>query len=333
MLTEGRVRAIAVQVALAIVRKFNPNISEEQIAEVQKNAEAAIAAKTAAEEAAARAEEAANRLMGVAVVGVIDENRNIVLTGPLEDGTYTAYYEVQNDDGTKSLLEIGELTKGEAVTPDPVTYTITWANYDGTVLETDTVTKGVTPEYNGATPTKPADSQYTYTFTGWTPEVVAATANATYTATYTQTAVEPTYENLADPGSADWKEGYKLSINTGGVSALEGHTTTNFIPCKAGDTLRIKGMNITGYYPSVDGANYAKIIMYYEDKTKIGGLYGFGTGNAYDDNVVTEGEWQELVILVGDDGNNVAITAIGYIRIDGFLTGSSSDVIINIIPA
>ena len=58
MLTEGRVRAIAAQVASAIARKLNPNISEEQIAEVQKNAEAAIAAKTAAEEAAARAEEA-----------------------------------------------------------------------------------------------------------------------------------------------------------------------------------------------------------------------------------------------------------------------------------
>lgn len=196
-MTEGRVRTIAAQVASAIARKLNPNISEEQIAAVQKNAEAAIAAKTAAEEAAARAEEAANRLLGVAVVGVIDENRNIVLTGLLEDGTYTAYYEVQNDDGTKSLVEIGKLTLG-SVTPETKTYTITWANYDGTVLETDTVTEGTVPTYDGATPTKPADSQYTYTFTGWTPEVVAATANATYTATYTQTAkpTDPVTENI-----------------------------------------------------------------------------------------------------------------------------------------
>ena len=41
------------------------------------------------------------------------------------------------------------------------------------------------PSYDSAVPAKPSTVEYTYTFAGWSPEVVATTEDATYTATYT----------------------------------------------------------------------------------------------------------------------------------------------------
>lgn len=77
---------------------------------------------------------------------------------------------------------------GPTVIHDPdcintnISFAVTWQDEDGTVLATDQVLYGVTPEYSGDTPTKDG-----YTFAGWTPTVVKVTEPATYTATYTET--------------------------------------------------------------------------------------------------------------------------------------------------
>ena len=77
-------------------------------------------------------------------------------------------------------------------TSNLVSFTITWKNEDGTVLETDqNVAYNATPTYDGSTPTKAETAQYTYTFAGWNPTVSVATADAIYTAKFTQ--VEKTF--------------------------------------------------------------------------------------------------------------------------------------------
>ncbi len=63
-------------------------------------------------------------------------------------------------------------------------FTVTWTNEDGTVLKTQQVKYGTTPEYKGETPIKPEDAQYTYTFAGWAPKVTPVTGDVTYKALF-----------------------------------------------------------------------------------------------------------------------------------------------------
>ncbi len=63
-------------------------------------------------------------------------------------------------------------------------FTVTWANYDGTILSTKKVASGSTPTFDGDAPKKPSDSQYSYTFSGWLPAIGKIYQDTTYVAQY-----------------------------------------------------------------------------------------------------------------------------------------------------
>ena len=74
------------------------------------------------------------------------------------------------------------------------TYTITWKNWDGSIIQTigpsETledeyiVTYGTMAEFFGPTPTRENNIDSTYSFTGWKPALGPVTQDVTYTATY-----------------------------------------------------------------------------------------------------------------------------------------------------
>ncbi|MBO4962306.1 MAG: InlB B-repeat-containing protein [Clostridia bacterium] len=150
--------------------------------------------------------------------------------------TYTDEQSVKNltttNNGTVTLYAVWSINK----------YTITWKNEDGTVLETDTkVPYDTTPKYDGATPTKEADAQYTYTFNGWSPEIVAVTGDAIYTAQFTSTVNKYTitwkdgntilketsveYGSTPSYGGTPSKTGYVFESWDPTISAVTGNAT------------------------------------------------------------------------------------------------------------
>lgn len=62
--------------------------------------------------------------------------------------------------------------------------TVTFVDYDGTVLDEMIVKKGTVPEYKGKTPTRISDSDNSYAFAGWDKEFGAINSDTTYTAVY-----------------------------------------------------------------------------------------------------------------------------------------------------
>ena len=82
-------------------------------------------------------------------------------------------------DGETQIVALNDILYFETVDGRTFIYT------RDSVLETDkNVPCGTTPIYDGAEPAMVPDDGKTYIFDGWTPEVSAVVADATYTAVY-----------------------------------------------------------------------------------------------------------------------------------------------------
>ena len=65
-------------------------------------------------------------------------------------------------------------------------YRITFQNYDGSVLQEGEYEYGEIPSYSGETPIKPNSEQFTYSFDGWTPDIVMVTEEQSYVAVFSE---------------------------------------------------------------------------------------------------------------------------------------------------
>lgn len=145
-------------------------------------------------------------------------------TMPPADTTYTAIYTINK-------------------------YMITWKNANGATLGTTTVEHGAIPAYGG-TPSMSATKKMSYAFTGWTPEIVAATEATTYTAAYTVAFLSPMTIAL-DSAAYDKSQGEATVVTEVGNTNATATTT-------AEATAQFKTTSVTGE-ATVDGTTVTSV--------------------------------------------------------------------------
>ncbi len=181
-------------------------------------------------------------------------------------------------------------------------YLISFVNEDGTILQQDCYFIGATPSYEGETPVKEADDQYTYTFDGWTTEIAAVDGDATYTAHFTENAVPIVYTVTEDSDTtytenSEAKVKITVKRNVDDDTCIDHYTETQIdgetviVDAQAGSTIITIGSEILdGLEP---GIHRIKVI--------------FDDGEAIVDLTV-----KEAVILSPktDDGNNIGMWVV-----------------------
>ncbi len=160
-----------------------------------------------------------------------NENGNEILSSQVEYGTMPEFDGEQPSkfaDAQYSYTFAGWTPEVVAVNGDATykatfnktlrSYTVTWKNENGDVLETDaSVDYGTTPVFNGVTPKKDGDEQYTYTFADWDPHVSTVKGNVIYTAAYNAIPVESS--SSAEETSSSSEEVVVSSSSEEGVSS------------------------------------------------------------------------------------------------------------------
>ena len=108
----------------------------------------------------------------------------VTLTGGAALTTVSAV-NVVNENNASSSSEPAPEPEPEPEPASSSTYTVTWKNYDGTVLKTDeSIVEGTTPTYQGVGPSKAPTTTINYVFDGWEPAITPVSSDVTYTAKF-----------------------------------------------------------------------------------------------------------------------------------------------------
>lgn len=124
--------------------------------------------------------------------------------------------------GAVNYYTLKDVTENQniQVTFEPLSYTVTWQNWDGSVILTESCYYGDTPVFSGEIPSKPGEGIYIYEFVGWDPDIKKVRSDVTYTALFTQKIKEYTVEVVCEDNGSATPTGASLVPHGSGFTVL-----------------------------------------------------------------------------------------------------------------
>jgi len=124
--------------------------------------------------------------------------------------------------GAVNYYTLKDVTENQniQVTFEPLSYTVTWQNWDGSVILTESCYYGDTPVFSGEIPSKPGEGIYIYEFVGWDPDIKKVRSDVTYTALFTQKIKEYAVEVVCEDNGSATPTGASLVPHGSGFTVL-----------------------------------------------------------------------------------------------------------------
>lgn len=135
---------------------------------------------------------------------------------------------------------------------------------------------------------------------------------------------QPNFTNLADAGDADYKLQTRLNGSGGESTDVRTYTmeTTGYIPCKAGDVIRVRCP--AGTFESGGGSIWPIAVQYNSAKTSVGAVtYKVTSGTTYDATFDSDGKGFSLTIV---SASTAYIRIVGNGDPSGFVVSKNEEI-------
>ncbi len=221
-------------------------------------------------------------------------------------------------------------------------YTVTFKNYDGTVLDTKEWQYGSTPSYSG-TPSREFDEANAkfYTFNGWSPVIGSVTGNVTYTAQFNEDALVATVTTTGGNVTpySSWLDAFNAanSNSTGGCTiklykdAADANNTSR--PISKNMTIDLNGHTLSSKRTNTSSAYFFYInsaVSLTVDDSKGGGkIYYEGTSNTTYNAIYVNNTGGSVIVNGGTIQAHATYNNSNYYASAIMLYGSNSRLTLN----